>query len=104
MSDNQREIYEGGSEQDQPSSFASSARANPILVPEEFKTTLQFSGTEPPKISNESVTQLKEKMQTCDKALQYAKLLIQNYKDVFEQEIKDLEHNDGNELIKRNYV
>ena len=47
---------------------------------------------------------MKDKILRCNNALQYAKLLISNYKDVFENEIIDLRVSEGNELIQRNYM
>ena len=47
---------------------------------------------------------MKDRIFRCNNALQYAKLLIDNYKEVFENEIIDLKENEGNELIQRNYT
>ena len=68
---NKQEMYEGGNSQDQ----SPLSTKNDFSI-EESKITLQFSSSEPTTITKNSIRYLQEKMQTCSKALQYAKLLI----------------------------
>ena len=87
--------YEGGSQENQSSGTAQS-REEPNLV-------LQFSDKDV-NITQSGIEKLNDKIEKCHNAIQYAKLLIQNYKDVFEKELRDLQADEyANELIQRNY-
>ena len=66
---------------------------------------LTFAEGNDPEVTLESIHNLGQRVKQCAKHLQYGKLLIQNYKNVFQDEISAMK--DGrafeNEIYIRNY-